>query len=184
MISVLRKTLRPKVISILSAAVLASCGGEPVKNRQIGIWSSDITNDGCRVYDIVADYYTSGAKQNVPPSSSLRSLFQGDDSFFWFKYRNRDWHVLRFIRQSEEFKFLDGCRSEFGIEGSVNGTRNGATELFLFESKEDEELCRITSFRFRGASGTALEGKFTSGSVHSCIFLESGRTTFDVHRSE
>ena len=140
------------------------------------IFSFDLDEDQCGVFDIVGDYQ--GTKEWNYATPNIRNSFRWDrDASLRSRYRNTDWHLLRYIVKDSRYSFVADCRSKFRISTAVEGYTPWRDVLhphnfYTFSSAEPQLLCRIR--RFSSADD--------SGRVVSCINTATRRTTFKVER--
>ena len=162
------------------------------------IFSFDSDEDKCGVFDIVGDYQ--GTKEWNYATRNIRNSFRWDrNAHLRYLYRNRDWHLLRYIAKDSRYSFVPDCRSKFRISTAVEGDTpwreiQHPENFYTFSSTEPQLLCRIRHFSSADASGRVLlqiinglrDDLFgsagDSGRVVSCINTATRRTTFKVER--
>lgn len=179
------KWIGSAIIVTLCTVSLAGCADERIEdNGQFGIWSFQVDEDECGVADIVKDYYLSG--EWLRGQSSFGDVFRQDrDSIIRLVHKDRDWNVLRYIVKDDRYRFSSNCRSKVEIVLSEHGRRvppvreNEPTFDYEFATSSDRKLCRVKFPPKR----RVVEGKII-GQITSCIFLDSGKGTFDVNHAD
>ena len=161
------------------SATLASCTSSARDNAERGIWSYSETSDSCEVSEIVKLYHTSRASRGW--NTGLGALLKrGEDAILTQMYRDGDKHLLRYIISSPSYSDRLGCNSEFEIELSVDGFREGWKNTYSFFQDTHGRICRKRDFSYR--LGMAANKRWTSGTVTSCIDPNSKTFSFDINR--
>ena len=161
-------------------ATLASCASSARDNAEWGIWSYSEKSDFCQVAEVVKLYNTSGAFRDR--GTGLGALLEkGEDALLTQRYRDSDEHILRYITSSSNYLAQPGCVSEFEIERSVNGVREGRKSQYRFFQDVNGHVCKRTEFSYR--LGAAANNRRTSGIVTSCLDPNTDAFSFNIERA-
>ena len=173
-------TLSKKAFGMMCvSATLASCTSSTLDNADWGTWSYSETSDACQISEIVRSYNTSGEFRRG--TTGLGALLKrGEDAILTQMYLDGDKHLLRYIVSSPSFSARPGCNSEFEIERSINGSREGWKNTYSFFQDTHGRICRKRDFSYR--LGMAANKRWTSGTVTSCIDPNSKTFSFDINR--
>ena len=173
-------TLSKKILGMMCVfATLASCTSSTRDNAERGIWSYSESSDSCEVSEIVKLYHTSRASRGG--GTGLGALLKrGEDAILTQMYRDRDKHLLRYIISTPSYSAQPRCHSEFEIELSVDGFREGWKHIYSFFQDTHSRICRKRDFSYR--LGMAANKRWTSGIVTSCIDPKTKAFSFDINR--
>lgn len=161
-------------------ATLASCASSARDIAEWSIWSYSETSDYCEVSEIVKLYHTSRASRGGGTGLGA-SLKRGEDALLTQRYRDSDEHILRYIISSSSYSTQPRCVSEFEIERSINGVREGRQLQYNFFQDVNGHLCKRTEFSYR--LGAAANNRRTSGTVTSCINPNTNAFSFNINRT-
>ena len=163
----------------LFAIILASCASTSASQEDWNIWSYTEATDACEVSEIVKDYNSSGAFRNGAPKIGAL-LTSGEDAFLTQRYRDSDKDLLQYVVADSRFTTLSDCRSEFEIERSLNGVREGRSIQYEFV-QINGRLCKESAFAYR--LGAAANNRMTTGTITSCVETSTGAFSFNIART-
>ena len=107
--------------------ILVSCINPSYSDNRIGLWSSEVTEDGCGIHEIVDDFFSSGEINNVPdPYASLYDKIFGymgyntnEYGFYKVRHRNIYESILAYVIESLEYRHIENCSSNILITTSI-----------------------------------------------------------------